>query len=56
MDIFFRLIDAFGKVTLFSIIYVVGAQLALYNMLSSFGVPFYHIYIKFGLGFAYDVS
>jgi hypothetical protein len=40
---------------MFSIIYVVGAQMSLFNMLSSFGVPFYHIYIRFGFGFIYDL-
>ena len=36
-------------------IFVLGSQLALFNILSSFGVPFYHIDIKFGLGFVYDL-
>ena len=40
---------------MFSLIYVVGAQLSLYNMISSFGVPFYKIYVRFSLGFVYDV-
>ena len=29
--------------------------MAIYNLLSSFGVPFYHITIRFGLGFIYDL-
>ena len=36
-------------------IFVLGSQLALFNVLSSFGVPFYHIDIRFGLGFVYDL-
>ena len=51
----FRLVNAFRNVTIFSVIYVVGAQLAVYNMVSSFGVPFYHIYVRLSLGFVYDV-
>ena len=50
-----NIVDAYGKVAQFSIIYVVGAQLSLFNILTSFGVPFYHIYVKFGAGFVYDV-
>ena len=51
----FRLVNAYRNVAMFSLIYVVGAQLSLYNMISSFGVPFYKIYVRFGLGFVYDV-
>ena len=50
-----RIVEAFGKVAIFSLIYVCGAQLSLFNVMSTFGVPFYHIYIRFGLGFVYDV-
>ena len=50
-----NIVDAYGKVAQFSIIYVVGSQLSLFNILTSFGVPFYHIYVKFGAGFVYDV-
>jgi len=49
-----KLVNAFRNVTIFSVIYVVGAQLAVYNMVSSFGVPFYHIYVRLSLGFVYD--
>ena len=52
---YFRLVNAFKSVTIFSVIYVVGAQLSLFNMISAFGVPFYKIYVRFGLGFVYDV-
>ena len=51
----FRLVNAYRNVAMFSLIYVVGAQLSLYNMISSFGVPFYKIYVRFSLGFVYDV-
>ena len=49
------IVDAYGKIAIFSLVYVVGAQLALFNILSTFGVPFYHIYVEFGPGFVYDV-
>ena len=49
------MVDAFGKVALFSLIYVVGTQLALFNLLSAFGIPFYHIFVRYGMGFIYDV-
>ena len=50
-----KIVDAYGKVALFSLIYVVGSQLTLFNFISSLGVPFYHINIRFGAGFVYDV-
>ena len=50
-----KIVDAYGKVALFSLVYVVGAQLSLFNILSSFGVPFFHIYVRFGYGFVLDV-
>ncbi|CAB4069316.1 unnamed protein product [Lepeophtheirus salmonis] len=50
-----RIIRAYGKVAKFSILYVIGGQLALFNVISSFGVPFYHLNIRFGPGFVYDV-
>ena len=52
----FTLVDAYGKVAIFSLVYVTGAQLSLFNILSSFAVPFYHIYVRFGAGFVYDVT
>ena len=50
-----RIVGAFGKMATFSLVFVLGSQLALFNVLSSFGVPFYHIDIRFGLGFIYDL-
>ena len=50
-----KIVDIYGKIALFSLVYVVGAQLSLFNILQSFGVPFYHIYVRFGAGFVYDV-
>ena len=50
-----KLIDAYGIMTVLSLIYIIGAQLSLFNILSSFGIPFYHIYVRFGPGFIYDV-
>ena len=49
------LIEFYGKMSVFSLIYIVGAQMSLYNILSSFGIPFCHIYVRFGSGFVYDV-
>ena len=48
-------IEFYGKMAIFSLIYIVGAQMSLYNILSSFGIPFCHIYVRFGSGFVYDV-
>ena len=42
-----RLISAYGKVCLFSIIYVIGTQLAIFNVLSAVPIPFYHVSIRF---------
>ncbi len=50
-----RIVSAYGKVAIFSLVFVIGAQMSLYNMLTSFGVPFYHIYVQFSSGFIYDV-
>ncbi len=50
-----RLISAYGKVCIFSVVYVIGTQMAIYILLSDIGVPFYRISIRFGLGFVYDV-
>ena len=36
-------------------VYVLGTQLALFNLLGTFGVPFYHLELRFGLGFIYDL-
>ena len=41
---------------MFSVIYVLGTQFAIYNLLSAFGIPFYHVDIRFGLGFVYDLA
>ena len=49
------MVDAYGKVALFSLIYIVGAQLSLFNLISSLGIPFFHVFIRFGMGFVYDV-
>ena len=33
-----KIVDIYGKIALFSLVYVVGAQLSLFNILQSFGV------------------
>ena len=30
--------------------------MALFDVLTSFGIPFYRVYIEYGLGFMYDVA
>jgi len=50
-----KIVGAFGTVCLFSVIYVLGAQLAIFNLLSDVGVPFYRITTRLGLGFMYDL-
>jgi len=36
-----KIVDAFGTVTVFSVVFVLGAQLALFNILEDVGIPFY---------------
>ncbi len=43
------------QMALFSLVYVVGVQLALYNFLTTIGIPFFHLQLRFGLGFVYDL-
>ena len=50
-----NLVDAFGQMSIFSLVYVIGTQLSIFNILSSFGLPFFHINVKFGTGFVYDL-
>ena len=50
-----KIVDDFGAVCIFSVIFVLGAQFAVYNLLSDFGVPFYKITVRLGLGFIYDL-
>ena len=50
-----KIVDDFGKVVVFSVIFVLGAQLSVFNILSDFGVPFYKITVRLGLGFMYDL-
>ena len=50
-----KVVNAYGAVALFSIIYVLGTQFILYNLISSVGIPFFHLNIRFGLGFIYDL-
>eukprot|EP00092_Neocalanus_flemingeri_P001559 GFUD01001661.1.p1 GENE.GFUD01001661.1~~GFUD01001661.1.p1 ORF type:complete len:1153 (-),score=202.90 GFUD01001661.1:50-3508(-) len=50
-----KIVDAFGTVCIFSVIFVLGAQLSVFNILSDFGVPFYRITTRLGLGFMYDM-
>ncbi|TRY80092.1 hypothetical protein TCAL_17091 [Tigriopus californicus] len=50
-----KIVKAYGHVAMFSLIYVLGTEFAIYNLISTFGIPFYHITLRFGLGFIYDL-
>lgn len=50
-----KIVKAYGHVATFSLIYVLGTEFAIYNLISTFGIPFYHITLRFGLGFIYDL-
>ena len=50
-----KVVDAFGVMCIFSVIFVLGAQLSIFNILSDIGVPFYRITTRLGLGFIYDL-
>jgi len=49
------IVQAFGAVTTFSITFVLGSQIAMFNILSDIGIPFYRISVRYGLGFIYDL-
>jgi len=51
-----RLVTFFGRMCMFSFVYCICTQLALYNVLTDIGIPFYKIYVSYGLGFMYDVA
>ena len=51
-----KIVDAFGNICKFSFFYCILSQVALFDVLTSFGIPFYRVYIEYGLGFMYDVA
>ena len=51
-----KIVDFFGTMCKFSFFYCIISQIALFNTLSSFSIPFYKIYIEYGLGFSYDIA
>ena len=51
-----KIVKFYGTVCMFSVIYVLGSQMALFNILSDIGVPFYRITVRLGLGFMYDIA
>lgn len=51
-----KIVDFYGAICTFSVIYVLGTQLAIFNILSDLGVPIYKITIRPGLGFIYDIA
>ena len=51
-----KIVDFYGYICSFSVIYVLGTQLAIFNILSDIGVPIYKITIRPGLGFMYDIA
>ena len=50
-----KIVDIYEKIAFFSIFYVIGSCMTIYSLLTSFGIPFCHMYVKFGHGFVYDV-
>ena len=59
LGIFFEptnIVAAFGSLCKFSFFFCILSQMALFDVLTSFGIPFYRVYIKYGLGFMYDVA
>ena len=50
-----KIIKMFGTVCIFSIVFVLGTQLAIYNFLSNLPIPFINISCSFGLGYIYDI-
>ena len=51
-----KIVDAFGNLCKFTMFYCILSQVALFDVLTSFGIPFYRVYIEYGLGFMYDVA
>ena len=50
-----KIVDIYEKLAFFSIFYVIGSYMTIYSLLTSFDIPFCHMYVKFGHGFVYDV-
>ena len=50
-----KIVDIYEKLAFFSIFYVIGTCITIHSLLTSFGIPFCHMYVKFGHGFVYDV-
>jgi len=51
-----KIVRFFGRMCMFSFVYNICTQIAIFNILTDFGIPFYRIYISYGLGFMYDVA
>ena len=51
-----RIVKAFGRMCMFSLVYNIFSQVAVFNILTDIGIPFYKIYISWGLGFMYDIA
>ena len=51
-----RIVDAYGNICIFSFIFVLGAQLSIFHILSYIGIPFYNITTRLGIGFMYDIA
>jgi hypothetical protein len=51
-----KMVDMFGYMCMFSFVYCILTQIALFNILTDFGVPFYRVHTAWGLGFLYDVA
>ena len=50
-----KIVDIYEKVALFSMFWVLGSIMTLYTLLTTFNIPFCHLYVQFGHGFVYDV-
>ena len=51
-----KIVAAFGSLCKFSFIFCILSQMALFDVLTSFRIPFYRVYVNYGLGFMYDVA
>ena len=51
-----KIVNFYGAICVFSLVYVLGTQLAIYNILSDLGVPIWKITVRPGLGFIYDIA
>jgi len=51
-----KIVNVFGKMCMFSFVYCILTQVAIFSILTDFGIPFYKVSVSWGLGFMYDVA